>query len=468
MTTNESPERPPNASAKSPPKSRLPEVPYSVAAEAAVLGSMILDPQVIPEVTEILHGEDFYLRENVILWQTILAIYAETQGRALDGLLVHQKLEADRRLEAIGGSEYLQRILETVPSSANAQYYAGIVREKALRRLLIRTGMELVEAAQGPEDVEALVEAASATVSRLGQKIARQQQAQNMTDLLIEAYGTLERDPVYALPCSVPLAEYVRGFQAGQMIVICGRPAHGKSSFALHLAIEGLRHSREKRVVFFSFEMLPVDMMLRILSAETGISFRDMTKQGLALLPRDRDGQTGYQRILATQRYFADWDLSFVGGNPTPMAVAAQVRRMHQLKPVDCVFIDYIQRMYCTQQYNTRDREVSVISNALKNLALELQIPVVVLAQLNRAVESRDKHTPRLSDLRESGTIEQDSDVVIAVNRPEKFGAEERKGVIEIIVLKHRNGPDGQIEAIFDGPTMTIRAQAENVGMFSE
>lgn len=437
-----------------------------MAAEAATLGSMILDPTVIEDVQEIVGGaEAFYLREHQVLWLMILQVYEQTKGKAVDGVLVRTALESHNRLEEIGGLGYLREVIESVPSSASATYYAGVVRDHLVRRSIIQAGRDLAETASGPDDIESLVEIASATVTKLGMKITSKATTHNMMDLLVAAYHTLETDPVYALPCPPTIAHTVRGFQAGQMVVVCGRPSHGKTSFGLHLAVEGMRHCQSRRVVFFSFEMLPVDMMMRILSAETGIPFRSLTKDGLMSLPKDQDGHDGFRRIVIAQQYLADWDLTFVSGSPTPTAVAAQVRRIHRQKPVECVFVDYIQRMHCTKEYQSRDREVTVISNSLKNLALELQVPVVVLAQLNRGCESRPDHTPRLSDLRESGTIEQDADVVIALSRPDKYPdcPDDRKDIIEISVLKQRNGPEGKVDALFDGPTMAVKALAPDL-----
>jgi len=449
-----------SANDRSAPTLKLADLPHSAAAEAATLGSMILDPAVIPEVMGILSEDDFYLREHAVLWRMILAVYDSTGGKAADGLLVRERLSESHRLEEIGGLDYLRQVIESVPSSHSAEFYAGIVRDKAVRRAVRQAGQELVDAAEGTNEIAAIIETASTTVTRVGQRMARISTATDLMGLLAEAYASLEKDPEYAITCSGSVSQYVRGFQSGQMIVVCGRPAHGKTALGLHLAAEGLRYWPEKRVLFFSFEMLPKDMVLRILSSETGIPFVEMNRKSLS--SREMVGKEGYARILQEIECLRRWNLYFAGGVPTPVAVAGLARRMHHEAPLSAIFVDYIQRMHCAKDYNTRDREMSVISNSLKNLALELRVPVVVLAQLNRGIENRTDHRPRLSDLRESGTIEQDADVVIAVNRPDRYPGhcEDDEGVMELHVLKNRNGADGLAKVWFDGPTMAVREQS--------
>lgn len=416
-------------------------LPESRSAEAALLGSMILDPRSIPDFGDVT-DEMFFHDEHRILARIIRQIYERHHGggQAVDGVLVRNELEASKQLDKVGGLDYLQKILDTVPTSASAAYYARIVRAKALRRMAIVTGREMIEAALAAvvDDEDAILEAVMAPVSQVHQAFTPKAASADMLTLLQQAFGQLEN----AGACRIQspwwaLAKHVAGFKPGQMIVIAGRPAMGKSAFALSLALANCK--QEARILFVSFEMSALEITNRMMSAVAEVPHWRFENPERDLAARD------WKAITESLGAISQYDLQIYDQlKPTPIVVKNACRAAHHKQPLDAIFVDYIQRMHTAEKRATRDWEMSVISNELKNLARELSVPVFVLSQLNRQVENREDKHPRPSDLRDSGTLEQDADVILGLYREDEYKRDKpgytTTNLAEILVLKQRNG----------------------------
>lgn len=439
------------------------QIPSAAFAEACLLGSMILSPRQAAEVREIVtSAEMFYLPEHRTLWLMILSVLEETQGRAVDGALVRAALLAHRKLEQIGGLDYLRQVIESTPSAASARYYAKIVRTYHVRRQVLAGGDKLVRMAAEALDLPEILDAATKLLSDLTEHAVDEARSATVMEVMQSVFAGLDRKTEYCLRTGPLLGGIVAGFTAGQMVVIAGRPRHGKTALALHLMLEGQRHDLDKAVAFFSYEMTAEELGKRLLAYETGIPYTKLNQESLNAMEQRPNGNTVYQELLAASQYLNEFDIRFAGGKPTVEYLRAIARRWHREKPLSAIFVDYVQRMYSPVKCATRDREVSIISNGLKNLALELGVPVIVLAQLNRACDQRDDHRPRPSDLRDSGTLEQDADMIVTLWRPELYpdADDSVEGIANVEVIKHRNGPEGRIEGRFDGPCMKFYLEA--------
>ena len=433
----------------------LREIPQSPAAEAALLGSMMLDETCVDDVMEILSAEDFYRDEHRLIFEAIQTARRKAPGH-VNGVIVRQKLEDTGQMEAIGGLEYLRRVIESVPGPSAWASYAQTVREKSARRKVIAEAGKMLNMAYGTEPLETITGTAGEALSQICDLDQQRSEPTTIFDALSAAYASIDREARYALDAGPVLSELIRGFVGGQMVVIAARPSHGKTSLALHLCMEGLRHRESTSGLFVSFEMEVEDMAKRMLSYESRVPYERMDKQFLS--------KDDYGKIVDVMGYLNErYDIRFQTGNGNPYSVAAAARKLHRKKPLSFVVVDYIQRMYCPGKWGSRNDEISRVSNLLKNLALELNVPVIVLSQLNRGVESREDKHPRMSDLRESGTIEQDADIILGVVRPQVYDHKLLDDTMDIEVLKHRNGKCGMMSAMFDGPCMRVfRVAQEN------
>jgi len=435
-------------------------LPESRSAEAALLGSMILDPRIIPDMAHI--AADMFLQdEHRILVRTIRQIYERHKGRGVDGLLVRNELDASKQLDNFGGVEYLQQVIGSVPSSASAEYYARIVRAKALRRAAIDVGHKIITEAMeyATDDEEAILEAVTQPMSQIHNAFTHSRADGDIQGALMEAYAQLENP----LGCRIKtpwfgLEKYVPGFKPGQVVVVAGRPGMGKSAFTLHLTLKACACGAH--IMFISFEMPRIEMANRTMSAIANVPLWKFDHPKRDLTAED------FNAITESLGAIVEYDLEICDAvAPTPLAVKNACRVAHRKKPLDAIVVDYLQRMHCGQKRATRDWEVTTISNELKNMALELDVPVFVLSQLNRQCESRDNKRPRMSDLRDSGSVEQDADIILGLYRDDEYGhlkeGYEPTGVAEVIVLKHRNGPAHKTAYLQFWPgTMTFHDRA--------
>jgi replicative DNA helicase len=425
-------------------------MPESLAAEAAVLGSMIMDPECIGEVIEHLGRDSFYRTEHQKIFEAIIGLYEKNRGEAIDGVLLRDELEKRRQLEEIGGVEYIAKILDSLPSSANVLYYAGIVKDKHLLRETIAAASEILEDAFDltGETAEKLDEAERKIFAVTDKRISGN--AVPLKDLVTRAYELIEkRDGKLVTGLATgyhQLDDATCGMQNGEMIIIAGRPSMGKTSLALNMA-EHIGAIDRLPVAIFSLEMGRQQLAERFLCS-IGEMDAQKVRKGMLSTEDYEKLQHACAELYEAPVYIDDTSTL------TPLELRAKSRRLKSLYDIRCVIVDYLQLMHLgSGKVESRQQEITTISRYLKALARELNIPVVVLSQLNRSPEGREGHKPRMSDLRESGSIEQDADVVILLHREDYYHRGDKEHVpdnkADLIIAKQRNGPTGNIELIF-------------------
>ncbi|RMD65208.1 MAG: replicative DNA helicase [Planctomycetota bacterium] len=446
---------------------RLP--PHSIEAEMALLGSMILEPAVTGEVIEIVRSpEAFYQPAHGAIFQTLVKLYDTRQSADLVQLT--DALASSGALEDVGGQEYLLELAEAVPSAASALHYARIVSERhRLRRLIDAAGQILHNAfvtqpddGPGGEGAQPVIDEAERLIFEIAEE-AQSGDAAKLTELLHEAIDILERregKTVTGLSTGFyDLDELTSGLQEGEMIVLAARPSMGKTALMLNLAEQvalGGRHGGGVPVGVFSLEMSRQSIAQRLLCARSGVDSH-LVRSGK--LSKDH-----FAKLIEACGELEEAKL-FIDDTPglSVLGLRARARRMAARHGVRCIFIDYLQLLTAPgKDRESRQVEVSAISRGVKALARELSIPVVVLSQLNRGAESREGHRPRMSDLRESGSIEQDADVVMLLHREAYYhqGDDEwaeqhpdEANTAEVIVAKQRNGPTGLVKLVWDART---------------
>ena len=428
----------------------LRSMPQSLAAEAAVLGSMIIDPRCIGDVIELLDRSAFYHTEHQILFDAIVALFEKNRGEGIDGFLVRDELERRDQMQEIGGWEYLQRVLETVPSSANAVYYAEIVREKMMLRETIAAATDILNSAydETGEAAEKLDEAERRIFAVADKRITSSAVA--LKDLVMRAYELIEKREgthVTGLPTGYyELDDLTCGLQSGEMIIVAGRPSMGKTALALNIA-EHVGIVEKIPLAIFSLEMGKQQLAERFLCSYSGVDSQLVRK---GMLTTDH-----YQKLVEACGVVSEAPIYIDDTSGlTPLELRAKARRLKSSYHIQCILVDYLQLMHLgTGRVESRQQEISTISRYLKSLARELNVPVVVLSQLNRSPEGREGHRPRMSDLRESGSIEQDADVVMLLHREDYYHRGEADyqvdNTAEVIIAKQRNGPTGVVKLTF-------------------
>ena len=425
-------------------------MPQSLVAEAAVLGSMIIDPECIGQVIEQLSTTAFYRTEHQMIFDALVSLYEKNRGGELDAVLLRDELEKRKYLEQVGGVEYIAKIMDSVPSSANVDYYAGIVKNKQLLRELISAVSEILDDAyneQGEPD-EKLDEAERKIFAVTDKKIS--DNAVALKDLVTRAYELIEKREgrgVTGLATGYyELDELTCGLQNGEMIIVAGRPSMGKTSLALNVA-EHIGLVEKAPVAVFSLEMGRQQLAERFLCS---ISEIDSQKVRKGLLSTEN-----YEQLVEACGHLSGAPIYIDDTSTlTPLALRAKARRLKSLYDIRAVIVDYLQLMHLgVGRVESRQQEITAISRYIKALARELNIPVMVLSQLNRAAEGREGHRPRMSDLRESGSIEQDADVVILLHREDYYHRGEAgydpNNTAELIIAKQRNGPTGVVQLVF-------------------
>ena len=425
-------------------------MPESLAAEAAVLGSMIIDPECIGQVVELLGRDAFYRTEHRYIFDALIGLYEKNKGIGIDAVLLHDELVKRNCLDEVGGAEYIAKILDSVPSSANVAYYAGVIKEKMLLRELIAAAGEILEDAynQTGETREALDEAERRIFAVTDKNISGS--ATRLKDLVTRAYELIEKREgsyVTGLPTGYyQLDECTCGLQDGEMIIIAGRPSMGKTSLALNIA-EHIGLIEKIPVAIFSLETGKQQLAERFLCS---ISAIDAQKVRRGTLDTEH-----YQELVKACSQLSEAPI-YVDDTSTltPLGLRAKARRLKSLYDIRCVIVDYLQLMHLgAGRVESRQQEITTISRYIKALARELSIPVVVLSQLNRAPEGRLDHKPKMSDLRESGSIEQDADVVMLLHRDDYYRRGEKdyepNHRADLIIAKQRNGPTGSVQLVF-------------------
>jgi replicative DNA helicase len=422
--------------------------PHDVAAEQCVLGGMLISKDAISDVMEVIRPQDHYRPAHQLVHEAILELYG--RGEPADAVTVADLLTKRSDLGRIGGATYLHTLIASVPTAANAGYYARIVRERAILRRLVEAGTRIVQLGyNGDGDADELVDRAEAEIYGVTERRVSEDYlplAEIMPGALdeIEAIGS-RGGVMTGVPTGfADLDALTNGLHPGQMIVIAARPAIGKSTLALDLARAAtVKHGLP--TVIFSLEMSRNEITMRLLSAEARVPLHAM-----------RTGQMGeedWARLARRMSEVVDAPL-YIDDSPnmSMMEIRAKCRRLKQRHDLRLVIIDYLQLMSSPRRVENRQQEVSDMSRSLKLLAKELDVPVVAISQLNRGPEQRNDKRPLLSDLRESGSIEQDSDVVILLHREDAYERESpRAGEADLIVAKHRNGPTTTVTVAFQG-----------------
>lgn len=428
----------------------LRSMPESLPAEAAVLGSMIVDPRCIGDVIEQVDRTAFYHSEHQIIFDAILALYERNRGEGIDGLLVRDELERHGQLEAVGGLDYLRRVMETVPSAANVAYYTDVVKEKMLLRETIAAASDILNDAydESGSAIEKLDEAERRIFAVTDKRITNAAVA--LKDLVTKAYELIEkREGSHVTGLSTgfyELDDLTCGLQKGEMVIIAARPSMGKTALVLNIA-ERIGIVDKQALAIFSLEMGRQQLAERFLCSYSGVDAQLVRK---GMLDTEH-----YQKLVEACGAISEAPIYIDDTSAlSPLEMRAKTRRLKSAYNIQCVMIDYLQLMHLgTGRVESRQQEISTISRYLKSLARELDVPVVVLSQLNRAAEGREGHRPRMSDLRESGSIEQDADVVMLLHREDYYHRGETdyepNNKAEIIIAKQRNGPTGTVELTF-------------------
>lgn len=419
--------------------------PQNTDAEKFVIGSILLSKDVLLDVIEILKPEFFYSLSNQKIYEIILLLFSE--GSPIDIISLKAQLKKKKLLEKVGGEEYLASLVESNVGISSAVYYSNIVKDAYIRRELIRISGDIVDVSfkEDTSIADVINEAEKKLFSVASSNIKSDFIA--LKDLLKESYKRAEeveksRDKLRGIVSGFSdLDNVLGGFQESNLIIVAARPSVGKTAFLLDIARHAALKSR-KTVAFFSLEMSSGELTDRLISSQVGINLWDYRMGNI-----DSDK---LETVADAMGILSEADL-FIDDSPgqSIMEIRTKARRLDIENHVDMIIVDYLQLASGTPTDN-RVQEVSEISRFLKNLARELKVPVIAASQLSRAVENRSSRIPQLSDLRESGAIEQDADVVVFLHREELFEPEtERKGIADVIIAKHRNGPTGQVELKF-------------------
>ena len=422
--------------------------PHDLLAEQSALGGMLLSKDAVADVIETVRGVDFYLPKHEIIYDAVLALYSH--GEPTDVITVTDQLSKDGLLSRAGGAEYLHTLTSLVPTAANAGFYATIVAEKAVLRRLVEAGTRIVQMGYGSEgEVVDLVNSAQAEIYNVTGGVQTEDYVP-LSDAVATAIDEIEaakgRDgQMTGVPTGfAELDALTNGLHPGQLILIAARPALGKSTLALDFArAAAIKHGQA--AVFFSLEMGRSEIAMRLMSAEASVPLQNMRKGTVD----NRDWTT----IAQVRGRINDAPL-FIDDSPnmTLVEIRAKARRLKQTNDLKLIVIDYLQLMTSGKRVESRQQEVSEFSRALKLLAKELKVPVIALSQLNRGPEQRADKKPAVSDLRESGSLEQDADMVILLHREAAYEKDNpRAGEADLIVAKHRNGPTATVTVGFHG-----------------
>lgn len=421
--------------------------PHSIEAEQAVLGAVFLEPEALITAAEILVPEDFYRPAHERIFRVMLDL--QENGQPVDLVTVTAELQDRKLLEEIGGVSYLSDLANAVPTAANVEHYSRVIEEKSLLRRLIKTATEIVaEGYASEEEVETILDNAEKRVL----EVANRKNASDFVsikDILVEAYDNIEilhnrKDEITGIPTGfIEFDRMTAGLQRNDLIIVAARPSVGKTAFALNIS-QNVATKTNENVAIFSLEMGAQQLVMRMLCAEGNIDSQRLRTGRLT--PEDWEKLTMAMGSLANAGIYID---------DTPgirvSEIRAKCRRLKQEKGLGLVVIDYLQLIQGSgRSGENRQQEVSEISRSLKALARELEVPVIALSQLSRNVEQRQDKRPIMSDIRESGSIEQDADIVAFLYRDDYYNKDsDKKNIIEIIIAKQRNGPTGTVELAF-------------------
>jgi replicative DNA helicase len=440
--------------------------PHDLEAEICVLGSMLLDPEAAGRVAALLKPDDFYRGPHGEVYGVLTEIY--DANRAIDVVLLREELGKRGLLDKVGGTAFLTRLVQAVPSAANAEHYARIVQETALRRAIITASNQIEkEAFDGERGGRELVDFAESQFFELDKKTDGGE-ASHIKDILNETFRKIDamqgqEGSLTGVPTGFyDLDDMTSGLQPGELIVVAARPSMGKTTFCLNVA-EHAAVAEDKAIAIFSLEMSKDNLVQNMLCSRARVDAHKL-RRGFLM---DED----WGRISTALGKLGDAPI-FIDDTPglSPLLLRAKARRLKAQKDVGLIIIDYLQLMEVPNRGRgdaNRQAEISYISRSIKSLARELRVPIIALSQLNRGVDSREDHRPRMSDLRESGAIEQDADVIMFLYRPEYYELDpdlraELQGQAELIIGKQRNGPTGTVHLSFLAQYMRFESAARD------
>ncbi len=423
--------------------------PHDLEAEQAVIGSMLTDKDAVISSVEILKVEDFYREDNKAIYEAVLNLY--NRAEPIDIITVKSELETMGKFDKIGGLEYLAELPEKVPTTANAIKYIKIVEEKSILRKLIKTANEIIELGYSPtEEVEDIMEGAEKKIFNLMQD-KNQKGYTPLKDALVDSFTKLEelynrKQHITGVPTGFGDLDYrTAGLHGSELILIAARPAMGKTAFALNIATNAAVRENVP-VAVFSLEMSKEQLVNRILCSEAMV---DSNKVRTGKLEEE-----DWTKLAESIGPLSEGEI-YIDDTPgiSIMEIRAKCRKLKLEKNIGLVVVDYLQLVQASNKRSgSREQEISEISRSLKILAKELDVPVIALSQLSRAAEQRPDHRPMLSDLRESGAIEQDADIVMFLYRDDYYNQDsEKKDIAEVIISKHRGGSTGTVELLWLG-----------------
>ncbi len=435
--------------------------PHSIEAEEAVLGSILINPDALYDVASFLQSEDFFIVRNGWVWEAITRLHERREQ--IDYLTVVEELRQQNRLEEIGGAAYITYLINHTPSSIYAETYGRIVERAALRRRMLAAAGTIARLAQQEDsDITGLIDQSEATLFAVTERRLRQELVPIRT-AVAEYYDRIEQlysqqvESIGVPTGFTDLDDLLGGLQKSDLVIVAGRPGMGKTSWLLSAAHNAALTGA--RVAIFSMEMSNEQIVQRLISSETGINTHKLRLGQL----KDREWALFVEAVgrLSKLNVFLDDTPAL-----TPLQMRAKCRRLYSEHGLDLILVDYLQLMNAGVGFSdNRVQEISFISRNLKHIAREMNVPVVAAAQLSRAVEQRQDKRPQLSDLRESGSIEQDADVVMFIYREDVYNENtERKNQADIIVAKHRNGPTGSV-ALFFRKELTQFANLSKTGV---
>jgi len=420
--------------------------PHNRQAEEAVLGSVLINPDSYYEVAQILEADYFYIIRNRWIWEVFTHLHENRSP--IDILTTSEELENRNQMEEVGGQAYLLMLVNQTPSSLNAEAYARIVEETSVRRRMLASANEMAKLAyQQEKPVETIIDSAEKAVFNLSERRIRREM-QSMKVVVDKYYDRVSQlyqrdEEIYGVPTGlVDLDNLLGGLQRSDLLIVAGRPASGKTGFLLTVA-KNAAMKHKKHVALFSLEMSNEQLVQRMIAQETGIGTQIL--RSAKFKGNEWDLFTQAIGVLEDAPIFLDDTPAL-----TPIQMRTKCRRLHLEHRIDLILVDYIQLMSGDSRNDNRVQEVSYISRNLKTLARELNVPVLAAAQLSRAVEQRQDKKPMLSDLRESGSLEQDADIVMFIHKKDQIPDDTSPTtLVELMVAKHRNGPTRDLDMVF-------------------
>src|SRR5512138_3566597 len=435
-------------------------VPHSREAEEAVVGAVLINPEVYYDVAQFLQADDFYIHRHRWIWEAFASLHE--QRVPIDLLTVGEELDRRGQLSEIGGPAYLTTLVNQVPSSLNAESYGHIVESHSIRRKMITAANSIASLAYDEDTtVDNVMDEAEKAVFGVSERRLRHD-VEPIREVMSVVYDQVDErakrsDEIFGVPTGfIDLDRMLNGLNPSDLLIIAGRPGQGKTGFLLSVA-RNAALTHKKHVAVFSLEMSNEQVVQRLIAQETAIDSQRLRSGHLA--------EEEWPLFTHAIEVFSDTRL-FLDDTPaiTPLQLRTKCRRLHMEFGLDLIIIDYLQLMGGDTRNDNRVQEVSYISRNLKILARELNVPVLAAAQLSRAVEQRTDKRPVLSDLRESGSLEQDADIVMFIFRPDQYEKDTvKQNVAEIIIAKHRNGPVGSVELVFRGAQAKFENAATRV-----